>query len=58
MRFKIKEFKRDKFIVVNERDIPVLEDDEKSYIFDDIDDALNLRDNLNARIEEEMAKLS
>ena len=58
MRFKIKEFKRDKFIVVNEREIPVLDDDGKSYIFDDIDDALNLRDNLNARIEEEMAKLS
>ena len=58
MRFKIKEFKRDKFIVVNEREIPVLDDDGKSYMFDDIDDALNLRDNLNARIEEEMAKLS
>ena len=58
MRYKIKEFKRDKFIVVNGREIPVLDDDGKSYIFDDVDDALNLRDNLNARIEEEMAKLS
>jgi len=52
MHYKIEEFKRDKFRVVNDRGIPVLEDDDKSYIFDDVDDALNLRNNLNKQIED------
>jgi hypothetical protein len=53
MRFRIEYLKRDRFRVVGPNNVPVMEDPEysdKSIIFDDIDDAMELRDRLNDEI--------
>lgn len=59
MRYKIKEFKRGLFKVVNNAGIAVLEDDNsfKSLIFDDVDAALELRDKLNEEIRSRIENL-
>ena len=59
MRYKIKEFKRELFKVVNNAGIAVLEDDNsfKSLIFNDVDAALELRDRLNEEIRSRIENL-